>query len=84
MFPGDVVLFADELVVIQDVEFLARRQLFPTNHARETVEVEHFVAGLAHQVAGWDALGAAVALGAVSPAMEHHISREKPRIIIQG
>lgn len=65
--PCDVVFFADEFVVVEDVQLLTRGQLFSTDHAGETVEVEHFVPGLPHQVAGRDALGAAVALGAIPP-----------------
>jgi hypothetical protein len=48
---GDVVLLADELVVVQHVEFLARAQLLATHHARKAVQVEHFIPRLTHQVA---------------------------------
>jgi len=34
---GNVVFLADELVVVQDVEFLASAELLPTHHAREAV-----------------------------------------------
>ena len=50
-FAGDVVLLADEFVVIQHIEFLPRTQLLATHHAREAVEMKHFVPSLSHQVA---------------------------------
>jgi hypothetical protein len=34
---GNVVFFADELVVVQNVEFLASAELLATYHAREAV-----------------------------------------------
>lgn len=49
-FPGDVVLFADEFVVVEDVKLFARGKLFSTDHTGEAVEVEHFVPGLPDQV----------------------------------
>lgn len=36
---GDVVVLADETIVVDHVQFLACRKLFPTNHAREAFEV---------------------------------------------
>jgi hypothetical protein len=70
---GDVVLLADELVVVEHVEFLARAQLLATHHARKTVQVKHFVPRLAHQVARRDTLRTASALGAVPPARKHKL-----------
>jgi hypothetical protein len=68
---GDVVLLADELVVVQHIELLARAELLATHHAREAVEVKHLLASLAHQVARRDTLRTASALGAVPPANKH-------------
>lgn len=65
---GYVVVLADELVVFEHVQFLARGQLFPAYHARETVEVKNFVPGFPHQIGGRYALGAAIALFPVPPA----------------
>lgn len=64
---AEVVLLADELVVVQHVELLAGGELLPAHQAGEAVEVEHFFFGLPHQVAGRDALAAAAALRAISP-----------------
>lgn len=65
--PGEIILFAYELVVVQDVEFFAGGELLPADEAREAVEVEHFLASFADQVRGRDAVPAAAALGAVPP-----------------
>lgn len=43
-----VVIFADELVVVQHVKLLAGGQLLPTNQAREAVEVEDLVPRFPH------------------------------------
>jgi hypothetical protein len=48
---GDVVFLADELVVVQHVEFLARAQLLATHHASKAVEMKHFISRFAHQIA---------------------------------
>lgn len=69
---GDVVLLADELVVVQHIELLARAQLLATHHAREAVEVEHLLPSLTHQVARRDTLRTASALGAVPSASKHN------------
>ena len=66
--PRHVVILADELVVVQHVQLLARGQLLAAHHAGEAVEVVHLVARPPHQVVGGDALAAAPALGAVPPA----------------
>jgi hypothetical protein len=42
-FSAEVVVLADELIVVEDVEFFAGAQLFSTYKTRETVQVEHFV-----------------------------------------
>lgn len=46
-----VVILADELVLVDHIEFLASRELLPTDHAGETVEMKHFVSGASHQIA---------------------------------
>lgn len=66
-----VVLLANELELVQNVEFLPGGQLLVAHHARETVEVKHFALGPAHQVTGQDPLGAAVTLGAKLPVEEY-------------
>ena len=48
---AQVVVLAHELVLVDDVELLARGQLLVADHAGEAVEVEDFAAGLANQVA---------------------------------
>lgn len=45
-----IVLFADKLEFVQDVQLLSGGQLFVTYHAGEAVEVKHFALGPAHQV----------------------------------
>jgi hypothetical protein len=74
---GDVVFLADELVVIQHVEFLARAQLLATHHTRKAVQVKHFISRLAYQVARRDTLRTASAFRAVPPARKHNTV--KPR-----
>lgn len=66
-FAGDVILFTDEFVVVQHVEFLPCAQLFATHHTREAVEMKYFVSSFSHQVARRDALRTAPALCAVPP-----------------
>lgn len=48
LVPAEVVLLADELVVVQHVEFFAGGELLPAHQAGEAVEVEHFVFGFPH------------------------------------
>lgn len=62
-----VVLLADELVVVQDVELLAGAHLLPTDQAGETIQVENLVPRLPHEILRVYPLKAAAALGAVSP-----------------
>jgi hypothetical protein len=81
---GDVVFLADELVVVQHVELLARAQLLATHHARKAVQVKHFISRLAHQVARWDTLRTASALGAVPPASEHNIQSASESYDVNG
>ena len=50
--PGEIILFAYKLVVVQDVELFAGGQLFPTHEACEAVKVEHLLASFADEV-GW-------------------------------
>lgn len=72
---GQVVLLADELVVVEHVELLAGAQLLPADEAREAVQVEHFVSRFAHQVRGADALTATAALRTVTPTNKHNTVR---------
>ena len=58
-----VILFANELIFIQDVEFLASGQLLSADHAGETLKVEHFASGSPDQVIGTDALRTTTTFG---------------------
>lgn len=62
-----VVLLADELVVVQDVELLAGAHLLPTHQAGEAIQVENLVPRLPHKILRVYPLEATAALGAVSP-----------------
>lgn len=65
--PGEIILFAYKLVVVQDVELFAGGQLFPTHEAREAVEVEHLLASFADEIGRRDAVPATTAFCSVSP-----------------
>lgn len=62
-----VVLLANELEFVQDVQLLAGGQLLVAHHTSETVEVEHFALGLADKITGQNPLGATSTLGPKSP-----------------
>lgn len=64
-----VVLLADEGVVVEYVELLACAHLLPTDQTGEAVQVENLVPCLPHQVRRIDALRAAGALCSVTPAI---------------
>lgn len=66
-FARQVVLLADELVVVQDIELLAGAHLLPTHQAGEAIQVENFVPRFPHEVLRVYPLEAAAALGAVPP-----------------
>jgi len=66
-FARQVVLLANELVVVQDVELLACAHLLPTHQAGEAIQVENFVPRFPHKVLWVYPLEATAALGAVSP-----------------
>lgn len=70
--PGEIILFAYKLVVVQDVELFAGGQLFPTHEAREAVEMEHLFASLADQVRRRDAVPTTTAFCTVSPVNKGH------------
>ena len=63
-----VVLLADELVVVQDVELLSGAHLLPTHQAGEAIQVENLVPRLPHEILGAYPLEATAAFRAVSPA----------------
>lgn len=67
-FTTEVVLFTNELVLVQNVQFLTSRQLLATHHTGETLEMKYFVPRPPHQVVGRDTLRAPGALCAVTPA----------------
>ena len=48
VFAVDVVVLADEPVVLQHVQLLARAQLLPAHHAGEALEVEHLLPRAPH------------------------------------
>lgn len=66
-FARQVVLLADKLVVVQDIELLAGAHLLPTHQAGEAIQVENLVPRFPHKVLRVYPLEAAAALGAVSP-----------------
>lgn len=66
-FARQVVLLADKLVVVQDIELLAGAHLLPTHQAGEAIQVENFVPRFPHKVLRVYPLEAAAAFGAVSP-----------------
>lgn len=66
-FARQVVLLADEFVVVQDVELLAGAHLLPTHQAGEAIQVENLVPRLPHKVLRIYPLEATAAFGAVSP-----------------
>lgn len=47
-----IVLFADELELVQDVQLLSRGQLLVAHHTGETVQVKHFALGSADKITG--------------------------------
>lgn len=68
---GDVVVLADELVVVKDVELLSGGELLPAYHAGEAVEVEDFVPRFTDEVRRGDPLKAATAFGAITPVQRN-------------
>lgn len=63
-----VILFTDELVLINDVELLAGGKLLVAHHAGEAVEVKHFAPGSPNQIAWRDALRTTRAFGTEASA----------------
>ena len=64
MFGLLVVVFADEFVVLHEVELVPRVELSLAEDAGEAVEVVHVVLGPPHHLGGGDPLSAPRALGA--------------------
>lgn len=62
-----VILLANELVVVQDIELFAGAHLLPTYQAGEAIQVENLVPRLSYEVLWIYSLKATAALGAVSP-----------------
>lgn len=73
-----VVVFADELVVIQEIELVPGRQLPSADHASEAVDVVDLVTGLAHEVTRCDALATTAAFGPEAPVgrTDTHMEQE--------
>lgn len=65
---ANIVVFAYEFVFVEHVKFFAGRQLFPTNHAREALQMEHLVFGPTDQVVRRDPLSTPGTLRPVSSA----------------
>lgn len=62
-----VVLLADELVVVQDVELLSGTHLLPTHQAGEAIQVENLVPCLPDEILRAYPLPATTAFRPVSP-----------------
>lgn len=73
---GQVVVFTDEFVVVEHVQFLSRRQLLPAHQTCEAIQVEHFVAGFPNQITRRYALSATAALSTVSPAKRNKVIQD--------
>lgn len=65
--PGEIILFAYKLVVVQDVELFAGGQLLPTHEARKAVEMEHLLTSFADEVGRGYAVPTTTAFRSVSP-----------------
>lgn len=65
-FAQQIVVLADELIVVKHVQLLAGAQLLAANAAREAVQMEHLVARLSHQIRRCNALATAAALCAIT------------------
>lgn len=65
-----VILFANEFRLVQDVELFTGGKLLVAYDAREAVEVKHFASGLPDEVSRGDDLRAASALCAITSAWE--------------
>lgn len=63
-----VILFTNELVLIDDVELLAGGKLLVTHHAGEAVEVKHFASRSPNQIAWRYALRTTRAFGTETSA----------------
>ena len=76
-----VVLLADELVVVQDIELLSGAHLLPTHQAGEAIQVENLVSRLPHEILRAYPLEATAAFRPVSPATErratNHVNNDK-------
>lgn len=66
---ADVVVLADELVLIQDVQLLPGGELFPAHHAREAFQMEHLVPRAPYQVVRRDSLRTAATFRTEPPGM---------------
>lgn len=67
-FAQQIVVLADELIVVQHVQLFPSAQLLAANAARKAVQMEHLVARLSHQIRWCNALAAAAALCAITSA----------------
>lgn len=79
-FAQQIVVLADELIVVQHVQLFPSAQLLAANAARKAVQMEHLVARLSHQIRWCNALAAAAALCAITSVE----TRRKRRIIKIG
>lgn len=63
-----VILFTNELVLVDDVELLASGELLVTHHAGEAVQMKHFASRSPNQIAWRDALRTTRAFGTETSA----------------
>lgn len=66
--PREIILFAYKLVVVQNVQLFARRQLFSTHETCKAVEMENLFSCFTNEVGRWYAVTAAAALCPVTSA----------------
>lgn len=65
-FAQQIVVLADELIVVQHVQLLPGTQLLAANAACEAIQMEHLIAWLPHQIRWCNALATAAALCAIT------------------
>lgn len=66
-FTQQIIILADEFIVVQHIELFASAELFAADATCKAIEVEYFVARLTYEIGGSDALTAATAFCAVAP-----------------
>ena len=64
-FPGDIVFFTDELIIVENIKLFSCRQLLATNHTGETVQMKYLVSRFPHKITRGNPLRTPIALGSV-------------------